>query len=84
MQDLKTGLYLQGVAGWTAETNAALDFQNTSRAFEFWRDNDLLNVQLVLKYAESKYGVVLDVLPPRETAGILPEPAVKKAPSARV
>lgn len=65
LQDLKTRLYLQGVAGWTADPNEALDFGNTSRAIEFWKDNDLLNVQIVLRYTGSEYDVVLDVLPPR-------------------
>ena len=54
------------MCGWTGDTNEALDFQNTSRAIEFWRDNDLLNVQIVLKYAQTKHDVVLDVLPRRD------------------
>ena len=68
LQDLKSRLYLQGVAGWTADPNQALDFENTSRAIEFWKDNDLLNVQIILKYNGSQYDVVLDVLPPRVPA----------------
>ena len=74
LQDLKTRLYLQGVGGWTADTNGALDFQNSSRAIEFWQDNDLLNVQIVLKYAENKSDVVLDVLPRRDSAAPLRRP----------
>jgi len=66
LQDLKSRLYLQGVGGWTANTNEALDFQNTSRAIEFWRDNDLLNVQIVLNYTENRHDMVLDVLPRRD------------------
>jgi len=65
LQDLKSRLYLQGVAGWTENFEEALDFENTSRAIEFWRDNDLLNVQIVLRYNGSPYDVVLDVLPTR-------------------
>ena len=66
LQDLETRLYFKGMGGWTNETSDALDFENTSRAIEFWRDNDLLNVQIILKYGEAKYDVVLDVLPARE------------------
>lgn len=77
LQDLKTRLYLQGVGGWTANTNEALDFQNSSRAIEFWHDNDLLNVQIVLKQTGNASDVVLDVLPRRDSAAPLrrPEPA---------
>lgn len=71
LQDLKSRLYLQGVAGWTADLNEALDFGNTSRAIEFWKDNDLLNVQIVLRYSGTAYDVVLDVLPARaEVTGL--------------
>ncbi len=65
LQDIKTGLYLQGVSGWTTDPNAALDFETTSRAFQFWRDNDLLDVRLVLRYKGGQYETVLDVLPER-------------------
>jgi hypothetical protein len=79
LQDMETHLYLQGVGGWTADTNEALDFPNTSRAIEFWRDNDLLNVQIVLKYATNKHDVVLDVLPRRDGVASPRQPVAVRA-----
>ena len=70
LQDLDTRLYFRGLSGWTSDANEALDFGNTSRAIEFWRDNDLLNVQIILKYKDARYDVVLDVLPPRPRAAV--------------
>ena len=69
LQDLESRLYFKGMGGWTNEASEALDFENTSRAIEFWKDNDLLNVQIMLKYVDARYDVVLDVLPARQKVG---------------
>jgi hypothetical protein len=66
LQDLDTHLYFKGLAGWTDDPSEALDFQDTSRAIEFWNDNDLLKVQVVLKYNDTKHDVVFAVLPDRQ------------------
>ena len=66
LQDLDTHLFLKGLAGWTDDPGEALDFEDTSRAIEFWNDNDLLKVQVVLKYNDKKHDVVFAVLPDRQ------------------
>ena len=66
LQDLETHLYVKGLAGWTDHPGEALDFQDTSRAIEFWNDNDLLKVQVVLKYNDTQDDVVFAVLPDRQ------------------
>jgi hypothetical protein len=66
LQDLDTRLYLKGLVGWTDDPSEALDFQDTTRAIEFWNDNDLLKVQVVLKYNDTKDDVVFAVLPDRQ------------------
>jgi len=69
LQDIASGMYLRGLSAWTKDPAEALDFGTTSRAIEFWQDNDLLHVRLVLKYENTPGEVVLDVLPPRRTPG---------------
>jgi hypothetical protein len=66
LQDLDTHLFLKGLTSWTDDPSEALDFQDTSRAIEFWNDNDLLKVQVVLKYNDTKDDVVFAVLPDRQ------------------
>ena len=66
LQDLNTRLFLKGLTGWTDDPSEALDFHDTSRAIEFWNDNDLLKVQVVLKYHDTKDDVIFAVLPDRQ------------------
>ena len=46
----------------------AMDFVSSTAAIDFCAINKLSGVQLVLKFDEEKYDIVLPVLPPRDFA----------------
>ena len=62
LQHVITGLYLTEVGGWTRSGDEALDFVSSSSALDFCRGNRMTDVQLVLKFQEQQYDIVLPVL----------------------
>ena len=65
LQQKETGLYFKDVASWTRISLEAMDFVSSTAAIDFCAANKLSGVQLVLKFDEQKYDIVLPVIPSR-------------------
>ena len=61
LQQRDTGLYFREVGSWTASNLEAMDFISSSAAIDFCVQNKLSGVQLVLKFDQQQYDIVLPV-----------------------
>jgi len=68
LQKKDTGLYFKDVGSWTRTSLEAMDFVSSSAAIDFCAVNKLTEIQVVLKFDEQKYDIVLPVMPPRNLA----------------
>lgn len=66
LQQKDTGLYFKDVGAWDADPGVAMDFLSSTAAIDFCVANKISNVQLVLKFEEQRYDIVLPVLPNRD------------------
>jgi hypothetical protein len=66
VQQKETGLYFKDIGSWSRQSSEAMDFVSSTAAIDFCVTNKLNGVQLVLKFEEQKYDIVLPVLPSRE------------------
>ena len=64
LQQKETGLYFKDVAEWVRTSSEAMDFVSSTAAIDFCVTNKLSGVQLVLKFEEEQYDIVLPVLTP--------------------
>jgi len=62
LQQKETGSYLQDIGVWTRDPTLALDFLSSTRAIEFCATHKVLGVQLVLKFEEQHYDIVLPLV----------------------
>jgi hypothetical protein len=63
LQQKETGLYYSETGEWTPGSAEAMEFVNSSAAIDYCAGNHLSGVQLVLKFPEQKYEIVIPVLP---------------------
>lgn len=61
LQQKETGLYFKDIGAWTREHAEAMDFLSSTSAIDFCVMNKLSAVQLVLKFEEQRYDIVLPV-----------------------
>ena len=66
LQHKDNGLYFKDVGAWVYNSVEAMDFVNSTAAIDFCVGNKISRVQLVLKFEEQKYDIVLPVLAARE------------------
>lgn len=59
LQHKVTGLYLTDTGGWSRLSSEALDFVSSTTALDFCAANALKDIQLVLKFQEEKFDIVL-------------------------
>jgi len=59
LQQRDTGLYFGDINSWCADASEAMDFVSSTQALEFCSVNKLDEVQVVLKFADEKYEIVL-------------------------
>ena len=59
LQQKNTGLYLKDIGAWVANSAEAADFLSSSKALAFCAANKISDVQLVLKFEEHHYDIVL-------------------------
>ncbi len=59
LQHRDTGLYFADIDSWIADPAEAMDFVSSTQALEFCALNKLDMVQIVLKFADEKYEIVL-------------------------
>ena len=65
LQQKETGLYFKDIDAWSRGSAEAMDFVSSTAAIDFCVSNKLTGVQLVLKFEEEKYDIVLPVVMPR-------------------
>ena len=75
LQQKETGLYFQDIDAWTRNSAEAMDFLSSTSAIDFCVMNKIAGVQLVLKFDEQQYDIVLPVLPKRSQRGDEPHKA---------
>ena len=66
VQQKETGLYFKDVGAWVRETAEAMDFVSSTAAIDFCVTNKLPGVQLVLKFDDQKFDIVMPVQPMTE------------------
>jgi hypothetical protein len=68
IQQKSTGLYFRDIGSWTRDPMEAMDFLSSTTAIDFCVLNKISHVQLVLKFEEQQYDIVLPVLSQPKTA----------------
>jgi type II secretory pathway component PulL len=66
LQHKETGLYFKDIDSWVRTGGEAMDFLSSTAAIDFCVANKLSEVQLVLKFDEQRYDIVLPVRPLQE------------------
>lgn len=75
LQQKDTGLYFKDVDSWTADAAEAMDYVNSTAAIEFCVANKLDAVQVVLKFQDEKYEIVLPDVVAQPAVSDRPRPA---------
>lgn len=63
LQQKETGFYFRDIDSWVRDTSQAMDFVSSSAAIDFCVSNKLAGMQLVLKFPDQNYDIVLPVQP---------------------
>ena len=74
LQQRDAGLYFRDIDSWTADPADAMDFVSSTQALEFCAVNKLDAVQVVLKFEDEKYEIVLPDVAAQPSAGERPTP----------
>jgi hypothetical protein len=61
LQQKETGFYFKDIDSWVRDTSEAMDFVSSTAAIDFCVTNKLPGVQLVLKFQDQKFDIVLPV-----------------------
>lgn len=69
IQQKDGGLYFKDVGAWTRNPTEAMDFLSSTSAIDFCVMNKIAGVQLVLKFEEQRYDIVLPVLAGKAPSG---------------
>jgi hypothetical protein len=59
LQRKDTGDYFKDVGDWTRNAAEAMDFLSSTQAIEFCAMNQISDVQLVLRFEEQHYDIVM-------------------------
>ncbi len=66
LQQKDTGLYFKDIEAWTRNIPEAMDFVSSTAAIDFCVANRLNGLQIVLKFDEQQYDIVMPVQPTEE------------------
>ena len=69
LQQKESGLYFKDIDAWDLDPSQAMDFLSSTAAIDFCVANKISNAQIVLKFDEQRYDIVLPVLPPQDGHG---------------
>ena len=69
IQQKETDLYFKDIGAWTRDLTEAMDFLSSTAAIDFCVTNKISGVQLVLKFEEQRYDIVLPVLTGKAASG---------------
>ncbi len=64
LQNVRSKLFFRGGEVWTADPDAAFDFQRSHDLYEFVGEHQLEDMQLVVKFASPLQYEVVPILPP--------------------
>ncbi|HVV74223.1 MAG TPA: hypothetical protein VHI52_22490 [Verrucomicrobiae bacterium] len=70
LQQKETGFYFKDIGSWVRDTEQAMDFVSSTAAIEFCVTNKLPGVQMVLKFQDQKFDIVLPVQPLQDSQGV--------------
>jgi hypothetical protein len=70
LQHKQTGLYFKDIDSWVRSAAQAMDFLSSTAAIDFCVTNRLSDLQLVLKFEEQRYDIVMPVQQPRELRSV--------------
>lgn len=59
LQNKESGEYFKDVGDWTLNPSEAMDFLSSMKAIDFCVTNKMSRVQIVLKFDEQHYDIVL-------------------------
>jgi len=62
LQQKETGLYFKDLDTWTRNSTDGMNFLSSTAAIDFCTRNKLRGVQMVLKFDEQQYDIVLPVM----------------------
>jgi hypothetical protein len=62
LQQKESGLYFRDIGSWDPDPAQAMDFLSSTSAIDFCVANKINSVQIVLKFEEQRYDIVLPVL----------------------
>lgn len=62
LQEKNSGNYFKDVGEWISDSSEAMDFLSSTSAIDFCVANKISGVQIVLKFDEQRYDIVLPVL----------------------
>ncbi len=62
LQDKESGLYLKEIGVTTQDTMDAMDFLSSSRAIEFCAIRKLNGMQIVLRFDEQHFDIILPMI----------------------
>ena len=68
LQQKATGLYFKDVGAWTQSTTEALDFISSMKAIDFCVINKIYDAQLVLRFEQERYEIVMPLIDERRYA----------------
>ena len=66
LQQKETGLYFKDIDSWVRLQAEAMDFVSSTAAMDFCAQNNIAGVQMVLKFEEQAYELVMPVVVSRE------------------
>ena len=76
LQQKETGLYFRDIDAWCRESSQAMNFVSAAAATDFSTVNKLAEVQVVLKFDEERYDIVLPGAAPVDVGAERPRPSV--------
>lgn len=76
LQQRDSGLYFRDIDSWIADASEAMDFVSSTQALQFCATNQLDAVQVVLKFEDEKYKIVLPNVAAQPSRRDRPTPTV--------
>ena len=69
IQQKDTGFYFKDINAWIRDPGEAMDFLSSTSAIDFCTTNKISGVQLVLKFKDENYDIVLPLLTTKPARG---------------
>jgi hypothetical protein len=76
IQQIESGLYFKDINAWARNPAEAMDFLSSTSAIDFCVTNKISGVQLVLKFEEQHYDIVLPVMIAKTPRGSETQPSL--------